>query len=347
MKTKKAITGAILLTMLIATTQAIKVGVILTFPDGTTQTECIDATTNQNAYEILEKTGINMEWSYHPIWGHGLCGINGFGCPADNCWCTSDYWGFYIADKGSWKYSPVGFDAGDECWNRDWNSFDGHYCASEGDMLGLAYGPYGTKPEKASFEDVCQQDQRGQGGSGVLANMTVNITETPRKGGTIEVRVSDENRNRTIKKAQVIVYDNTAGTKRLYDGLTDENGVLSFTLDNTGLYLMEVRALYYNTIHQAIEVLDPTTTSTTSTTTTSTASSTSTTSTTMLPHIALEQKTTRQSSTTTEATTTTIAYENKITGKAVANPKETTGDARTGVLAAAAGVCILYLIRKK
>jgi len=48
---------------------------------------------------------------------------------------------------GEWTYSAVGFDGGASCAE--------HYCAGEGEMLGFAYGSYGTAPTEYSFDDVC------------------------------------------------------------------------------------------------------------------------------------------------------------------------------------------------
>ena len=133
MKTKKALIAALLALILAATAQAERIGVVVTFPDGTTHKECIETEDNASAYEIMQQTSLPLGWSYDSTWGHGMCSINSIGCPEDNCYCSSDYWGFYIG-TGSWHYSPVGFDAGD-CWNRDWNSWDGHYCARDGDLI--------------------------------------------------------------------------------------------------------------------------------------------------------------------------------------------------------------------
>jgi hypothetical protein len=322
MDIKKAALGAILTAMLIATAQAVRVGVVVTFPDGNTYTQCISIAENASAYEIMRETAIPTGWSSDPMWGHGLCSINNTGCPEDNCYCTSDYWGFYISTSGTWQYSPVGFDAGESCWNGDWNSWDGHYCAKEGQLIGFAYGPYGTKPKTSSFSSACQEGtgSLGNGGSG-LFNMELNITKDIHKNSQIEIMVFDIKRNRTVRKAHVIVYDNNAGTKRLYDGLTNENGQTSFKINKTGEYNLEIRAHDYNNLNRIIDVLDETTTTMETTTTQETTTTIKTTTTTMLPHILIKTRTTTSKATTTmetAATSTTLEGDNKITGMAIA-----------------------------
>ena len=36
------------------------------------------------------------------------------------------------------------------------NSCDEHYCAEDGDVIGLAFGPDGTEPASTKYDDVCQ-----------------------------------------------------------------------------------------------------------------------------------------------------------------------------------------------
>jgi hypothetical protein len=121
---------------------------------------CMDVPEGLSAYEILQKTGLNITWSKFASWGYGLCGIENVGCSSSNCFCNSSYWNFYIAKFGEsdWKYSPVGFSGGlltSDCWNGDYSSSAGHFCAEDGYMIGLAYGGYGTKPQFYSFEELC------------------------------------------------------------------------------------------------------------------------------------------------------------------------------------------------
>jgi hypothetical protein len=365
MKVKKAVLGAILITILAITAQAARVGVVVTFPDGTTNTECVTIDENASAYEVLQQTSFAIGWSDDPNWGHGMCNINTVGCPTDNCYCTSDYWGFYIAKSdSSWKYSPVGFDAGDACWNGDWNSWDGHYCASDGDMLGFAYGPYGTKPESTSYASVCPKEAPGaMGHGGGLFNMTLIIPDELHKNTPIQVTLEDTKRNRTVKKAEIAAYDDAGGSARLYHGFTDANGQATFNISKTGEYTLEIRAQDYHTISRVLNILEETTTTTTKETTTSTTkeetTSTSTTkeaTTTMLPHILAKSTTSPTTmetttvgpslgTTTQEETTTTVTDGNKLTGRVIDSGMQKTSNyppiALFGLLT---GLLLLYFV---
>jgi hypothetical protein len=138
---------------------AADVGVVVEFPNGTVYTQCVEISDGESAYRLLRETELDIDWSGKGAWGRALCMINGVGddVVGDGCDWGSDYWGFYLAlDNGtSWDYSPVGFDMGD-CWNREFDSFSGHYCAQDGDMVGFAYGGFGTKPDFRKFTQVCR-----------------------------------------------------------------------------------------------------------------------------------------------------------------------------------------------
>ncbi len=132
---------------------AIGIGLVVEFPNNAIFTECIDVEKNANAYEILQKSGLKTTWSFHTQYGHGLCAILDTGCPADNCFCSTKYWNFYIKRLGedSWTYSPVGFDGGPSCSE--------HYCARDGDLLGFVYNVHGEMPREFSFEDICPKTE--------------------------------------------------------------------------------------------------------------------------------------------------------------------------------------------
>jgi hypothetical protein len=146
----KAYSTLLILLMLASSAAAISVGFAIQYPDGTVDKGCLNLPEDADGYTTLQNTSINLTWhDSGPALGRGLCAIDGVGCPAENCWCTNKYWGFYIRNLGEsdWTYSPVGFDGGTSCGE--------HYCAKEGDVLGFAYGEYGTKPGLVSFDEVC------------------------------------------------------------------------------------------------------------------------------------------------------------------------------------------------
>jgi hypothetical protein len=128
---------------------AVRVAVVIDTP-GQLIAKCVTTSPDANAYAIMQQTGQNIAWAYYgQALGHGLCSITGIGCPSSNCYCDPDsYWNFYAKEAGGeWTYSAVGFDGGTSCAE--------HYCAEEGEMLGFAYGSYGTAPAGYTFGEVC------------------------------------------------------------------------------------------------------------------------------------------------------------------------------------------------
>jgi hypothetical protein len=131
------------------TASAVRVAVVIDTP-GLLITKCVSTVKDANAYTVMEMTGQDISWAYFgQSLGHGMCSITGIGCPSSNCYCDpNSYWNFYAKESGGeWTYSAVGFDGGNSCAE--------HYCAADGEMLGFAYGSYGTAPIGYSFGDVC------------------------------------------------------------------------------------------------------------------------------------------------------------------------------------------------
>ncbi|MFH1848680.1 MAG: hypothetical protein ABH879_00675 [archaeon] len=174
--------------MVLATSAyAAQVGLVVTFPDGTLHRECINTNEGSNGYNILEQAELSIGWSGAGEYGHGLCQINGIGEDVQGTGCAwiSEYWIFYMAESGRWQYSPVGVDTPGDCWNRDFNSFGGHYCARHGDVIGFVHGEFGTQPEFFDFNNICplqitkvQAEVDGRSDSNVEMN-----EEISRKGG--------------------------------------------------------------------------------------------------------------------------------------------------------------------
>ena len=158
-KMKKKVLIILLVMILACSASAIRVGVVVSYSGSTEFTKCVSVSEGTDGYEVLQETGLDIEWNYYDaLFGHSLCKIENTGCPSSNCYCGGDsYWGFMMKSSGesSWTYSPVGFDGGDSCWNGELTSWDGHYCAEADDLMGLAYGPFGTQPTNYEFTDIC------------------------------------------------------------------------------------------------------------------------------------------------------------------------------------------------
>jgi hypothetical protein len=134
-----------------------RVAVVVSFPDDSVYAECVNVAKNTDGYKVLESTELDLTWAGPSSFGHQLCEVNGVGdnVQGNNCAYSGNYWGFFIADNEAWEYMPVGFDGGSSCWNNDVHSFNGHYCASDKDVIGFRYGEYGDKPVYVSFNSIC------------------------------------------------------------------------------------------------------------------------------------------------------------------------------------------------
>src|SRR3989338_8969323 len=153
----KKIWLVVVLLFLIKTVSAVSVGVVVDYPNSTVFTQCLSVDRDTNGYDILQKSELAVAWSSAGIYGHALFKIDGVGdeVAGTNCQWGSDYWGFFLVDNNTWGYSPVGLDAPGDCWNRDFSSFGGHYCAQHEDVLGFAYGPFGKEPTLYDFGRIC------------------------------------------------------------------------------------------------------------------------------------------------------------------------------------------------
>ena len=140
--------------------------VLVDFPNGSNYLECLVVNDNTSAYDILEQTKLDIVWSKPSHFGRMLCKINGVGDEIDTSiiaegkYCKYDgkFWNFGIAMDDEWKHSPVGFNGGSDCWDRDktWKGLGRitHVCAEEQDIIGLAYGEVGKKPTTIRIDEI-------------------------------------------------------------------------------------------------------------------------------------------------------------------------------------------------
>jgi len=116
------------------------------------KTNCLDVKGGVEGEKLLDSTIFDISWSAAGIYGKALCKIDDMGDEVlgDGCKWGTKYWGFYILKNGAWSYMPVGFSGSVGCWNGDLTSYDGHYCAIDGDVLGFKYGGYGILPNQSN-----------------------------------------------------------------------------------------------------------------------------------------------------------------------------------------------------
>ena len=135
-----------------------KVAVVIGFPDGSIHAQCLEANAGLNGYELLKDISLETLWSDIGSFGHQLCKVNNVGddITGNSCSYSGKYWRFLSGIDNKWGYMPVGFDGGNGCWKNDLNSYNGHYCVKDKDIIGLSYAEYSDpKPTLYSFDKIC------------------------------------------------------------------------------------------------------------------------------------------------------------------------------------------------
>jgi hypothetical protein len=118
-----------------------QVAVIVQHGDGSLVTRCVTfSEPHLTGYQILTRSGLDVVAAVGPL-GAAICAIEGEGCEAHNCFCSSppDYWSYWKLVNGEWVYSQMGA-----------NSAQVHH----GSVEGWTWGP-GNPPPMISFTDVC------------------------------------------------------------------------------------------------------------------------------------------------------------------------------------------------
>jgi hypothetical protein len=124
-----------------------RIGVYVEFPNGAVYKDCVTVGRNADAYETLQQTGLATTWTESPKFGHSLCAIFDTGCKESGCVCSSRHWNLFTLKNGAWAYSEAGYDGGRSCRE--------HYCAHEGDVIGLNFNSDGKAPKNATYADLC------------------------------------------------------------------------------------------------------------------------------------------------------------------------------------------------
>ncbi len=181
------------------------VAVVVEMPDGiTVNKQCVNVNDGASAYDILTKTKNTFVWSSPSLYGHALCKVNGVGDDVSGTVCSwgQEFWSFFIYDSG-WKASPVGFDGIGGCWNKDYGSFIGHYCGSNGAMIGLARvstssnnSLYLNQPPDVTYGSICglsieKIDAKVDGEKD--SDVVDTIGKKAKPGSAVELKIKMEN----------------------------------------------------------------------------------------------------------------------------------------------------------
>jgi hypothetical protein len=79
-----------------------QVGLVVTFPDGTTHTEVVSVPADGSTLDALRAAKLTIATAESGQ-GTSLCKINETGCPADNCFCDAEhFWAYYHLKATDW-----------------------------------------------------------------------------------------------------------------------------------------------------------------------------------------------------------------------------------------------------
>ncbi|MEM7118817.1 MAG: hypothetical protein AAF614_40745 [Chloroflexota bacterium] len=128
-----------------------RAGVVVDFGNGRFQTACITFTEPQiSGLELLQRADLPLEVDEQAA-GALVCGIDGTGCPADDCFCQCrsgtdcQFWNYAHLQNGAWQFSGVGAS---------------QYTVINGDVDGWAWGNNGTLPApNFSLEMICSTER--------------------------------------------------------------------------------------------------------------------------------------------------------------------------------------------
>lgn len=146
--------------------------------DDEPMSECIEIDEGKNGYELLNELGWDLVWTPETAYGHMLCKIDDIGTDVSGSYCaySGEFWNLVLARDGEWLHMPVGLDGPGGCWNYDANSWDGHYCTKDGDVLAFSFGAAGAEPDMFRFNVTKvyvdgEKETRARGGGGKIRDV--------------------------------------------------------------------------------------------------------------------------------------------------------------------------------
>ena len=130
--------------------EANRAGLIIALEDGQTITRCVEFSEETiSGYELLSRANVDLTTSTEAM-GASVCGLEGVGCPADDCFCQCKgggdcvYWSYWHLREDGWRYSQAGA---------------GSFQVKDGMVEGWTWGPgspqNAPQPPLLSFDEVC------------------------------------------------------------------------------------------------------------------------------------------------------------------------------------------------
>ena len=100
----------------------IRVGLYAQFEDGSSATRCVELNPadyppgkEASGLDVLRRSGLDLIFESGGGFGVKICKLGQTGCgfPAEDCFCRCQgnpcqYWAYWYAENGAWKFSPVG-----------------------------------------------------------------------------------------------------------------------------------------------------------------------------------------------------------------------------------------------
>ncbi len=192
----KLLLSILLMLVLIPLSLAAQIGIIVEFPDKSVETQCVEVDEGDDGKEVLDKSSFDLLWSPESDFGQLICKIDGEGTDIKDNFCAyfGSFWNFNILENGKWLHSPVGHNGPGGCWDRDENSFNGHYCAQEGDVIGYAFGS-GAEPPAMSFDEICNKKAASLRDVDIFVDGDLDQGSTieANPGSLIDIRITLEN----------------------------------------------------------------------------------------------------------------------------------------------------------
>lgn len=217
------------LLFLIRLVNAAEVCVVAYYPSGEADSKCIDMAEGKNGYNLMQEVGWSLLWSPNTTYGHMLCKIKDIGTEVSGNFCaySGDFWNIVLNRNNKWVHLPVGLDAPGNCWNYDINSWDGHYCTKDGDVLGFAFGSAGSKPEmfKANITKVYVDGEK-QKESNVRRGKITDVFP----GSTVEIKIELENLYDSATDIEIVDISTEGTIEEIDDGDDIEEEIKEFDL---------------------------------------------------------------------------------------------------------------------
>jgi hypothetical protein len=110
--------------------------------DGSVYTACVSFTEDSiSGMDLLQRSGLSMDTTTNPNQGTAVCGIEGVGCPSNDCFCNMpNYWSFWQRNDSGWAYSAIGSDQSQ---------------VVDGDVNAWSWG-IGNPPALISYQNICE-----------------------------------------------------------------------------------------------------------------------------------------------------------------------------------------------